>query len=124
MLRKEKVVVYALSSFLCNTLGRSGSLLFLKRGVESLELDACISGGEAPIDRDRLLIATVLPSLDFALQFPCDERGIGEPEPKAQSPPYSANSHAQACSGFPTSARCAGLPEGQKWSTRRMAYEC
>jgi hypothetical protein len=42
MLRKEKVVVYALSSFLCNTLGRSGSLLFLKRGVESLELECAV----------------------------------------------------------------------------------
>ncbi len=47
-------------------------LLFLERGVEPLEFDARISGREAPIDRDGVLIAPALPGLDLLIQsFAC-----------------------------------------------------
>ena len=43
--------------------------LGLQRGIEPLELDARISGGEAPLDGDGLLIATLLPGTHLTLQF-------------------------------------------------------
>jgi rhodanese-related sulfurtransferase len=59
----------ALSIFLCNIAILKGFPLLLKGGVKPFELDARISGGEAPIDGDGLRIALVLPGLDLALQF-------------------------------------------------------
>jgi len=61
----------ALSNNVCNRLLlRGGSLLsLLKRGIQTLELDARISGGKAPSDGGGLLIAMLLLGLDLWLQF-------------------------------------------------------
>lgn len=49
-------------------------LSWLKRGVEPLELDACIGGSKAPIDGDGRLIAMLLPGLHLTIQFsPCPD---------------------------------------------------
>ena len=61
--------ITALSSWICNIVLLRWPLTWFKRRVETLELDACISSGKAPVDRDGLLIARVLPGVDLALQL-------------------------------------------------------
>jgi hypothetical protein len=41
----------------------------LKRRVQAFELDADINGGKAPIDRDRICIAVLLPGIHLVLQL-------------------------------------------------------
>ncbi len=61
MLQKWQGCGNAQSSFLCNSVLFGGAFSWFKRGIEALEFDARINRREAPVDRDSLLIAALLP---------------------------------------------------------------